>query len=865
MLRIRPALLPLLMIAALLSACGGGGGGSSSGGTPTPPPVSGPALSFTPTTASGTAVAGSSATINVSATVNRPADFANASSIFTFIVDDQGVLLPGAQLVKDSSSQYHATLQTAPTLAAGTYQGNFTVKLCPDNACASQFPGSPVTLPYSIQITPAGSNAFSASTAMPMTLTAHAGGAAPAAVAISVKAGNRSWTASSDAGWVQLAPASGSGDATVTAQFNTSSLGAGTYSANVTLHASDDSTVTLPVALTVLQAAFQTSSNGVTFTAVNGAPIPTQTLSFNLDNGANTNWNASSDSAWLSANPTSGMTPSSVVLAVDPAGSTLHAGTYNGNITFTAIGAAARQLPVTLNLVSPTLLGSTTALTLGGTYGRDFSPQNWSLTLNTSTNAWPVNVLAVPVWATAIPLTTTVSKAPVTVQITPNPTAVADGTTTKSMGAIANVNGDNAIASLNLTINKDTHKLIPSETGVALSGTPGGARISRTIGVSDNYGQTASWTAAADQPWLAITTTASSLTMTADPTTLGLDTLSLANVTITPAAADVAPPEVIRVAFWKGTAFPVAPVALPLPYASVVADPVRPLLYAHNGGAFVDVYNAYNQQKLATIAGFSATLGDMATSPNGDRLYVVDINNNALVTVDLSTRAITTQWSLPNPASKSTRVHAIRPNGEELVVLNDGTFWQVATGKRLPAVALPGGSMAAASDGKHLYLQDEGKSSVSLTTFSTDFAALAGGTLFAAKQSAGSHLGTGSQGQDLSASLDGSKVYSASSAPSACAALNPADLSTLYYLATSNATPNNVKAGSDGRVFCGVAGRNNSADVWVYSATGTMLQQVKFAPVGQQLATRQMAVSGDALLLLGLTDNGSLYVVPIGP
>jgi hypothetical protein len=868
MLRIRP-LLPLLTTAALLSAlltaCGGGGGGSSSSGTPTPPPVSGPALNFTPATITGTAVAGTSATINLGATVNRPADFANASNIFAFVIDDKGVLLPGVQLIKDSDTQYHAALQTAPSLAAGSYSGNFTVKLCPDSACASQFPGSPMALPYSLQITPAGSTAFSASTAMPMTLTMHAGGAAPANVAIAVKAGSRSWTVSSNVAWLAPTPASGSGDGTVTAVFNTASLAPGSYTGNVSLQASDGSTVTLPVSLTVLQAAFQFDNNTITFSAINGAPIPTQSIAFNLDNGGAAFWSAASDVNWLGVTPTSGITPSSMILSVDVSTPNLSAGVYGGNINMTAPNVAPRSLPVALNLQKATLLGSSNTVTLGGTYGRDFRPQTWTLSLNTSTNAWPLALSGVPAWVAPAASAASISKAPVTVTLTPDPTAAPVGISSAVLGATATVNGDQPTATTLITINKDAHKLIPSETGVAMAGTPGWARISRTIGVSDNYGQTASWTAASDQPWLAVTTTANSITLTADPTALGIDTLSLANVTLTPAAADVVTPETIRVAFWKGTTFPAAPTPLQLPYTNVVADPVRPLLYAHNGGAFIDVYHAYTQQKLGTITGFSATLGDMAASPNGDHLYVLDINNHVLATVDLSTRAITTQWPLPNAVSSATRVRAIRPNGEELVVLNDGTFWQAATGKRLPAVALPGGSMAAPGDGKHLYLQDEGKSNVNLATFGTDYAALAGGTLFAARQTAGSHTAAGTQGQDLAASLDGAKVYSASTAPAACSALNPADLSILYYLPTSNVPPNNVEVGSDGRVYCGVSGRNNSADVWVYNASGAMLQQIKFAPAGAQLVARQMAISGDGFLLLGLTDSGSLYVVPIGP
>ena len=864
MLRIRTALLPFLMLATLLSACGGGGGGSSGGGNVTPPPVTGPALSFSPATATASVQAGISTTINVNATVNRPADFANAASVFALVVDSNGVLLPGVQLVRDSDTQYHVALQTAPTLAAGNYQGNFTVKLCQDSGCASQFPGSPMNLPYNITVTPAGTAAFSASTALPMNYSVHLG-AAPAPVAITLKAGARSWTASSDAAWISLTPASGSGDASLTASFNTTNLTAGSYNATISLSASDGSTGTLPVALTVMPISFQFDNNAVTFTAINGAPIATQAVSFGLNNGATAFWNAASDANWLTASPTSGNTPASMVLSVDPATPKLAAGTYKGNINLSARNTAPTSLPVTLNLVKATLLGSANTLTVGGPYGRDFTPQSWTLSLNTSSNNWPLTLSTMPAWVKVAASATSVGKAPVTVTLTPDPTAAGTGISSAALQADASVNGDTPSTGVLVVINKDAHKLIPSETGVALVGTPGWARISRTVSVKDNFGQTTAWTAASDQPWLTVTTTANTLTLTADPNALAIDSLNTANVTITPGVADVSAVEPIRVAFWKGSAAQQAAAALPLPYTTVAPDPVRPLLYAHNGGAFVDVYHLYTQQKLATITGFSAALGEMATSANGDRLYVLDLNNHSLNTVDLNTRSISAQWTLPNAVSSATHLRAIRPNGEELVVLSDGTIFQVSTGKRLPAIALPGGSLSAPGDGKRLYLQDEGQSSLNVSTFSIDYAALAGGTLFAAKQTAGSHLSTGSQGQDLAASPDGSKVYSASTTPAACAALNPADLSALYYLSTNNAAPNNVEVGSDGRVYCGVAGRNNAADVWAYSASGALLQQIKFAPVGQQLVARRMAISGDGFLLLGLTDNNSLYIVPIGP
>ena len=61
--------------------------------------------------------------------------------------------------------------------------GNVSVRLCRDSACASQFPGSPVALPYSLQIVPAGQPTFSATPAVALSATTHLGGAAASPIA----------------------------------------------------------------------------------------------------------------------------------------------------------------------------------------------------------------------------------------------------------------------------------------------------------------------------------------------------------------------------------------------------------------------------------------------------------------------------------------------------------------------------------------------------------------------------------------------------------------------------------------------------------------------------------------------------------
>ncbi len=859
MLRFRPALAPALLIAVLLSACGGGGTG---GGT-TAPPASGPALTFTPATITASIPAGTSGALTVSASVNRPADF--DGKVFALIVDDQGVLLPTAKLVQDSAVQYHAELPTAPTLAAGSYTGNFTIKLCRDSGCASQYPGSPMLLPYALTITPGGLAPFSASSAMPLSATMHLGGAAPAATTVTINSAGRSWTAAAADNWVSVTPASGSGDGTLAVGYNAAGLALGQYHSSVTVKASDGQSAVLPVALTVLPVGFQFDSNGASFNAINGAPIPSQLLSFGLDNGGVASWSASSNAAWLSATPTSGPTPASTILSINPAASSLHSGSYNGALTFSAPGIVSRALPVALTLVKATMQVSSPTLTLGGSYGRDFSPQTVALSLNTASNLWPWNMTTPPAWVTPSSISGTVSAAPSSITFTPVPASASIGSASQLVGLVASVNGDFVPASVTLTINKDQHRLIPSETGIALSGSPGWSRVTRTVTVSDNYGGSAGWSAASDQAWLSVAITAGTLSVTADPTSLAADSYNSANVTLTPADADVAPPEVIRVGFWKGTVSPLSNSTLPLPYTTIVADPVRPLVYAHNGGAFIDAYNVYNNQKQATLTGVSASLGDMAVSPNSDHLYVIDLNNHKLTGFDLKARSISSQWALPASASTSTRLRVIRPNGVEIVVLSDGSSYLASSGARLANLALAGGSFDVQGDGKRLVQQSEGSSTVQLTTLSTDYAALGGGTLFAAKLTPASHAGNGTLGQDLAVSPDGSKVYTASSTPQLCSALNPADLGSLYYLPTGDVAPNNVEVGSDGRVYCGVAGKTSPADVWVYSNTGSLIKQIKFAASGQQLLPRQMVISGDGFILIGVTDASVVGVAPVGP
>jgi hypothetical protein len=135
-------------------------------------------------------------------------------------------------------------------LAAGTYTTDVTVT-------ASGATGSPKTIPVTLTVDPPAPPALSVS---PTTLafSATQGGANPAAKTVAVTntgGGTLDVTASDDAAWLAVTPASGTAPATLTVTPSIAGLASGTYTATVTVTATTTgatgSPKTIAVTLTV--------------------------------------------------------------------------------------------------------------------------------------------------------------------------------------------------------------------------------------------------------------------------------------------------------------------------------------------------------------------------------------------------------------------------------------------------------------------------------------------------------------------------------------------------------------------------------------------------------------------------------------
>jgi hypothetical protein len=279
--------------------------------------------------------------------------------------------------------------------------------------------------------------------------------------------------------------------------------------------------------------------------------------------------------------PQSGTLPGKATLVPNTVSSNLSSGTHFATLTLSSPYGRNSNWRVQMNLFKPSLGTSTPTVSFGGTNGRDFSSKPLTLSLDTGSNAWPWSLTSVPNWVKTNVISGTTSNSGSLITLTPDPALAPMGSTTSLLTAQAKVNGETITTSIPLTINRDQQKILPATTGVALVATPGWSRLTRTIGVTDNYGLGGGWSAASDKRWLSVVREGDTLTLRADPASLPLDATSYATVTLTPAVTGATAPEKIRVGLWKGSSTPSAISKLALQYNAMVADPVRPLVYVH--------------------------------------------------------------------------------------------------------------------------------------------------------------------------------------------------------------------------------------------------------------------------------------------
>jgi len=259
----------------------------------------------------------------------------------------------------------------ASKLAPGNYQGKVVV-LSPSAA------GSPVPIPVTFTVTP---GTISAPTSTLSFMQVQQSSAAPAAQSVAVSGSpgalNFTVTASTTGGgsWLTATPLTGTTPATVQVGINAAVAGnlqAGTYNGTVAITSTgaSGSPINIPVTLTVVATqTFTAAPASLTFSYTIGLTAPAaQTFQLSSSGGiAPFSVTTPSSASWLQVSPTSGSTPATLSVSVNPQG--LAANSYTATIGITSpYSSTAGAASVTVNFTVSQIIVTPTAITNAASY-----------------------------------------------------------------------------------------------------------------------------------------------------------------------------------------------------------------------------------------------------------------------------------------------------------------------------------------------------------------------------------------------------------------------------------------------------------------------------------------------------------------
>lgn len=428
-------------------------------------------------------------------------------------------------------------------LTAGTYNGTVTV-------AASSAGNSPQQVRVTLVVTAPGLPNLVLSPSA-LTFGYVTGGSTPAAQSVSVSSSGSalSYTVTTSAAWLSATPASGSTPGTLSVSVNPSGLAVGTYNGTVTITSAGaaNSPATVSVTFNVLASTprVRLSPGAFTFSYVVGGAAPgAQNLSV-TSGGVPIGFTVSTTPSWLSANPTSGTTGSSVSLSVNPTG--LAAGSYNGSVTITAPGASnsPQTVGVTLNVSpQPNLTLTPATLTFSSLVGGT-APATQAVSVSSSGSSLSYTASTSAAWLTVSPASGTT---PGTLNVGVNPSGLAAGTYTGTVTVTAS-SAANSPQRVNVTytVTAGTPSLSLSPATLAFSYQSGGfLPSSKSVAVSSN-GAALNYSVTTSAAWLSATpasgATPGSLTVNVNPSSLAAGTYT-GTVTVTSSGAGNSPQQV---------------------------------------------------------------------------------------------------------------------------------------------------------------------------------------------------------------------------------------------------------------------------------------------------------------------------------
>jgi len=429
------------------------------------------------------------------------------------------------------------------------------------------------------------------------------------------------WTAETDQDWLSVTPVSGtlgSGQSTnLTVTVTDTGLPHGTQGGTITLRSpvALNSPAGVPVTLDYSQLPrISLSPNSYDLNAMEGACPSRPPVTVTNSGGQVLSWNVTSDVPLLMISPTSGSLGAGesqeVQLGCAP-GAYHSAGTYQGEITFSASGAtnSPQSIPMVINIQPGPRLGFEPGeITFQTASGVDPPTQTVSLS-NTSvgTLTWEANADETP-WLEVLSTSGSLQQGQeFELGLRVNVAGLEPGTYEGAAILVTNAYVFTIYEiPVTLTVEADP-RIGLSQTVVDLQGTQGGSTTAGSVTVFNDGDGVLQWSAADNQPWLSVTPSSGilgsgsgeTLSLVADPSSLNQGTYQ-ATVTVSAPGADNTP-QTVQVNFT--VILPTAPVISDLSVQLITLnDPTCPLTEDGRGSRFQIGFDFMDQNGDITIS-----------------------------------------------------------------------------------------------------------------------------------------------------------------------------------------------------------------------------------------------------------------------
>jgi hypothetical protein len=422
---------------------------------------------------------------------------------------------------------------------------------------------------------------------------------------------------------------------------------------------------------------------------------------------------------------------------------------------------------------------------------------------------------------------------------------------------------------------RSRHDIVADRTGIAFASMPGLASLTRTVAITDTLDHVIAWEASSNQSWLTVTAagvTPGALTLTANPTGLAVNTIHYATVTVSAHESGTTLSETVKVGLWVGSQAPPATATVALPFAELIADPIRPYVYVHNNTNLLSVYHIYTNS-LVTTVDVGRSLGPMTIAHDGSQLFVGDYSGSgdrSITRIDLATLAVGPTW----PTQLLTNIPSLeyaRVDGGAVLFSGGGSIINPNTGVEYDAFADQFGvpydnAITTSRDGKHLCMLDRGLSPNTLRCYALQYTDVEGDLLW--MKSIG-EIHTGYDGRDVAFSADGGTVYTACVGPRALTAvdINAMSTSLRYLQGPAYLYASNAETSIDGRLFAGAdLDVLQQFDVWIYSSDEAVLHELRIADDRNvPILPGQLRLSNDGLRMITLSQEPKMTLMTVAP